>query len=1093
MIRFSVLIVIIFYFNPVLGQVFQSKEGRIEYSTHIYSDNIRLKQFSIEEGLEASYIYDIAQDSLNRLWFATNLGMVIYDNQSFRYPKDKGLRQDESTSLVFNSGKLYFVTNRNHVKMHDGFRTVTIPIADSDYPTLTCLFSTKDEELLLGTRKGLYKLNKKKAVFEKYNVAGTDSAHIYDIAESLRGTIAVGTSDGVYFLNGAEKGLANNPKLRDVNVISILFDKNHYLWAGTIENGLYAKMGKLVRSFDSKDGLSHPTIISLEQDEHGNILAGTYYGYNHLKAPLYKPNAYLPGIDINASSIWSIKRDKQNNLWIGTENGVFTYSPSPFTDITDKNGIVNSFVISSHRDKNNNIWFGTQHGISKLSRDTFHNYRIVHNGEHYKYYSIASDSENTLYFGSRGLFRMKGMKYEYFGSDDGFTSRPVISILNVDSGQYLGTAGDGAFFFNGETFSKINVPGKEVSDIIIDKFDRLVFASEKGIYFKTGKMFRKVDGSEASTVNVLYQTSTGDLYAGTDKGIAIINPNQMNIRGYMAGMENEQIHDFEEDEKFVWAGSSRRIWKIDPKKLEVEHVGLKHGYKGGGISGKSVVKDKGGIIYWGSLRHLARYNPRTYHRKTDKPSVYIQSLQLFNKEINWPETHVDSMEWDGIAYDGVEPWLDVPRNLMLPYDVNHITLRFNALSLQEGNNPEIRYKLEGFDGGWTEAPESNEITYLNLSPGEYTFHVEARLPGKDWSSAAQYSFEIIPAFWQTGFFSGGMALLGILGLVFGVKLRTRNLTEKKDQLENLVRNRTVELYEQKAEMEKKSIMLEEKNEEIFKSIRYAKRIQQAIIPPEKAFASSFTDAFVLYQPKDIVSGDFYWIEKIDNNQVLFAVADCTGHGVPGAFMSIVGYNGLNKAVNEGRLTEPEKILESLSTTVSNTIRHSGEETSVRDGMDLAICRLKNFRINGSENVQPELEYAGANNPLWIVRKSDAPAPRLLPGFLRIREKSDNYTLYEIKPTKQAIGGAEYLNLKPFTNHTIPLFQGDSIYLFTDGYADTFGGPDNRKFLKKKLGQLIIGNQHLSMTEQKNLLLQSHLSWKGNAEQIDDICVAGVKI
>ncbi len=253
--------------------------------------------------------------------------------------------------------------------------------------------------------------------------------------------------------------------------------------------------------------------------------------------------------------------------------------------------------------------------------------------------------------------------------------------------------------------------------------------------------------------------------------------------------------------------------------------------------------------------------------------------------------------------------------------------------------------------------------------------------------------------------------------------------------------------------------IEYKNKEVTDSINYAQRIQKAILPSHRLIESYLPKSFVVYLPKDIVSGDFYWVEK-KLNKVFFAVGDCTGHGVPGAMMSVIGQNALNRVINEFGITKPSEILNKLSTLVEEAFSKSGSD--MRDGMDITLCSL--------DTVSNHLEYAGANNPLYIYSESD---------------------LKEIKATKQPIGRFE--SKINFVNHEVKLKANDVVYLFTDGIADQFGGPDGKKYKYKRLRKLLLQNYDKSHSEQKNIIITDFVEWKGKNEQVDDVCLMGIKI
>jgi serine phosphatase RsbU (regulator of sigma subunit) len=254
--------------------------------------------------------------------------------------------------------------------------------------------------------------------------------------------------------------------------------------------------------------------------------------------------------------------------------------------------------------------------------------------------------------------------------------------------------------------------------------------------------------------------------------------------------------------------------------------------------------------------------------------------------------------------------------------------------------------------------------------------------------------------------------------------------------------------------------VEEKQKEILDSIEYALRIQTAILPPQKIVKQYLENSFILYKPKDIVAGDFYWMETI-NDLVLFAACDCTGHGVPGAMVSVVCHNALNRAVREFGLTQPAAILDKTAEIVIENFSKSEEE--IKDGMDISLCAY-NAKTKS-------IQWAGANNPLWLLQNGE---------------------LIETKADKQPIGRDE--NSKAFTNHTFTLQTGETIYLFTDGFADQFGGDTGQKKLtKKRFKDLILSVQNKTLQEQGIALDKFITEYRKSVEQIDDILVMGVKV
>jgi serine phosphatase RsbU (regulator of sigma subunit) len=297
----------------------------------------------------------------------------------------------------------------------------------------------------------------------------------------------------------------------------------------------------------------------------------------------------------------------------------------------------------------------------------------------------------------------------------------------------------------------------------------------------------------------------------------------------------------------------------------------------------------------------------------------------------------------------------------------------------------------------------------------------------------------------------GLCLVGALAFFI-----FRSYREKKKA--------NIQLGAQNKEIKEQKNIIEVKQKEILDSIAYAKRLQDAILPPLNLLRKHVADSFIYYKPKDIVAGDFYWMESISANHVLVAACDCTGHGVPGAMVSVVCSNALNRSVKEFNLTDPGKILDKTRELVLETFEKSDED--VKDGMDISLVSI--FRIPNSELLT--ILWAGANNPLWYFQ---------------------NNTMNEITANKQPIGKSE--NPKPYNTHTIQLNKGDMLFLFTDGYADQFGGPKGKKFKYKQLSQLLQKNAFLGMEEQRQALSQTFDNWKGNLEQVDDVCIIGLRV
>lgn len=398
----------------------------------------------------------------------------------------------------------------------------------------------------------------------------------------------------------------------------------------------------------------------------------------------------------------------------------------------------------------------------------------------------------------------------------------------------------------------------------------------------------------------------------------------------------------------------------------------------------------------------------------------------------------------------------------LNYHYRDITFHFAAPYIDFNRSIFFQCKLEGFDTSWHDNQELTFKQYTNLPEGTYTFHVRAVSISGLISQPSSFTFTILPPWFRTGWAYTAYVLL-LAGLIWLTTLiSARQLRKQKLRLEAIVEKRTAEVRNQKQQLEIQKSELESAYTDIRDSIQYAKRIQRAILPVPEEISKHLPDTFLFYQPQDIVSGDFYWFAE-NKTELYIACVDCTGHGVPGAFMSMIGHTLLNQLILERGLTEPGQILNELHIGVRHALKQdAGGET--QDGMDIALCI-----INTKQNT---LRYAGANRSLWYIR---------------------NNTFCEIKADKRSIAGQITHTDLLFNTHELQLESGDRIYLSTDGYADQFGGDKGKKFMVKRFQELLLQIHQLPMPEQQKILNEKFNTWKGNLAQVDDVLVIGIAV
>jgi serine phosphatase RsbU (regulator of sigma subunit) len=394
--------------------------------------------------------------------------------------------------------------------------------------------------------------------------------------------------------------------------------------------------------------------------------------------------------------------------------------------------------------------------------------------------------------------------------------------------------------------------------------------------------------------------------------------------------------------------------------------------------------------------------------------------------------------------------------------MNFIRFIYSAPYFEDHQPIEYSYKLKGYSDSWSEWSEKTEKDFSNLQEGEYTFIVKARNVYRQEAKAAKIHFSILTPWYRSATAYTAYVLLFIIIIYFAIVISSYRLKQQNKKLESAVKERTKEIEEKNNRLEDQKTEILHQKTEIEDSINYAQRIQKAILPLKEEMTKHLTDSFIMFWPKDVVSGDFYWFYQHGDESIIVC-ADCTGHGVPGAFMSMIGVDKLNVCVGEKGITSPDKILSFLNEGIKTSLRQDDSKKATRDGMDASI-----ITINQKKKT---IKYAGANRPLWFIKEGE---------------------LHEIKATKVAVGGFTPFD-QIFDLHELKIDQTTSFYMTSDGYADQFGGPNDKKFKVKAMKTLFLENHEKPMTEQQDIVENEMKSWAEGYEQVDDICVIGVVV
>lgn len=646
---------------------------------------------------------------------------------------------------------------------------------------------------------------------------------------------------------------------------------------------------------------------------------------------------------------------------------------------------------------------------------------------------------------------------------------------------------------------------------IVERFERPAWApftaqTKSGeILFATwGDYVYRVNGDSIESMGRNYfthiaRTFTEDEYgnwwlSGQGTGLSVYNGEKFvglgDLKGQIEndtwGVRNDHLGRF-------WIASSMGFYRLDPIKkgpikidtitdildnYTIKHFDFRDGVQSNWgefhYSHNKVYYTDNGDIWLPTRVGNLLFRSKLEGVDNSKPIVFLQWISVNGK------TQSQGSNFNENSKFGVAGKFDFPESLTLSHAENNVYFKFGGIDWDDMSQLKYQVYLEGYDQGWREPSANRYVNFENLPSGEYTLRIKAINKVGLESEEIVYTFTIEKAYWETAWFMALMGLLLIIVVYVIIRWRTSALRKRQEKLEQEVDNRTQKIQHQKLEIE-----IQQK--EIVDSIEYAKRIQHAILPSNDKVEKLLGNAFIFYQPKDIVAGDFYWLDKTVDGKTLYAAADCTGHGVPGAMVSVVCNNAINRAVKEFKLSDPGEILDKVREIVINEFDQGSAE--VRDGMDIALVKIDGDMIS----------YAGAHNPVWIVRAGEH---QFSDENIKVLFEN-NTSLIEILPDKQPIG--VYDNATPFKTHHFNLQEGDMVYTFSDGYADQFGGNSDealekygikkkgKKLKKSNFKKLLLSISPQAVDQQKDILSTSFIDWRGDLEQLDDVCVIGVRI
>ncbi|MGD2093255.1 MAG: SpoIIE family protein phosphatase, partial [Candidatus Aminicenantes bacterium] len=567
-------------------------------------------------------------------------------------------------------------------------------------------------------------------------------------------------------------------------------------------------------------------------------------------------------------------------------------------------------------------------------------------------------------------------------------------------------------------------------------------------------------------IRCIHEDKPGVVWIGTDKGLVRLKNSTLSRYTIECGLIENYVYSILEDEKgYIWLGGQNGISRVSKKDLEDYSAGKINNLRADWYNEKDGMK--------------SRWCTRSGCETRDGRFWFPTSMGIAMIDPNHIESPPLTTIIEKFIVDGKQINLQSKKPVTLSPGRKRLEFYYSAPSFINPQKIKFKIRLEGYDRNWIDMGTARSTNYTGLHPGYYKFTVAACNPDGIWhKTGTSFSFYLKPHFYQTSWFYLLAALFVLLAAFSIYRFRVRQLKNRQRELSALVELRTRDLKERTLELEmahhnlhQSKEIIETKNRHIMDSIRYAQKIQHAMLPTKEKMARELSDYFVVFKPKDIVSGDFYWFNIVEN-QYFIAVADCTGHGVPGALLSMIGYLMLNEAINEKRILDPARALSHLHRGFRSVLKQQlnpedSKTYDTYDGMDMGLCRidLKTGKIT----------FAGAGHSLFFVRDAK---------------------LIEIKGNRKSIGGRQREEIRTFTNHQIDFSDKDQteimIYMATDGFAHQHN-PGNQKFGTRRLRKFLQDHAHLEASRQKETLVQALETHQANEEQRDDITVIGIRL
>jgi ligand-binding sensor domain-containing protein/serine phosphatase RsbU (regulator of sigma subunit) len=1025
-----------------------------------YSQKFGFRHYGSEYGIPDGFVYTINQSSDGFLWIGTGAGLSKFDGYNFyrvSYP-DSVESRNPYVSYRDNKGNIWFGCNDGSVFYTDGSalrklnfnnsRSISQILQDADgllyiIPQGGSIFrldiskpdkidrfampeehtfysATFDDEgrLMTGVQGSILILVPgTDTLIVRALIEGFEYSAITSICKTGSGYLAGTEDNGLFLLKKANdfkpERMMDHPEFNALSVRSVFCDSDGRIWVSTYGSGViqfrFGDTGSVtsVNRYNSLSGLASDDVRLVYRDLENNYWFGMF-GEGLSMLVSYAFGYYTPGTNDQENNILFVK-DYGENYILGTPTGYHIFDAEKgtslsFNQITSRTG--GAQALSYELDKQGNLWIGTN-GNGLYIRDPKGSVRRFYwSGDtgSDEIHDIEVDNRYIWLATTNGvvvLDRDRAVEIKRFGMDNSLPHNYINKLLLDNGGVYVGTESDRLYKIDSDT--TLIAVGCQMT------------------------------GSSKNSITAFCMTGNGTIWLATNGNgtFSCFNDSVTSTtrtNGLFSNFCYSILSDSNDD---IWIGHEKGFSVIAPQTGIVKSFGSDYA-SGGKSNPDGMFESSDGKIFIGTTSGVIIYNSHEDITREIPPFNNITSIIINDKEYNYTPV------------------------ITLPFSKYRITINYSGVNFSDPGKVYYSTYLENFDSDWSMMTTDRKVSY-NLSDGKYKFNLTSvDENGLSHEQGASFIIQIARPLYKKWWFIALVIILIATSVVMIVREREKAHKKVQIYLESELEKRTSTIRKQKGEIELQNL-------EITDSINYAKRIQTSILPDKNKLKENFREAFILFHPRDIVSGDFYWFDKVDDEKFIVVCADSTGHGVPGAFMSMIGSTLLQDIVTRKKITRPSQVLSLLDKQVFSTLNQNIDLGVSNDGMDVVVCE---FNIKSRH-----LRFASAMRPIILVISGDS---------------------FYIKGNRSSVGGESVIE-KYFDDQEYYLNEGDTVYLFSDGLPDQFGGIDGKKMKIARLKKLIDQIIKLPMNEQEESILKFFREWKGEHEQVDDILIMGIRM